>query len=130
LEVHLISDLQKSAMPAGFTDVRLDQDTEINFHAVGKLQPNWAVENVIAPQHVYDPKRVRISATVTGFSAEADSGMRISIRVPPSGLGTLAQSRESTSKQWFVGAVRPTLSLSPRRRCKGLLFRRREGGSA
>ena len=71
LEVHLISDLQKSAMPAGFTDVRLDQDTEINFHVVGKLQPNWAVENVIAPQHVYDPKRVRISATVTGFSAPA-----------------------------------------------------------
>ena len=70
------------------------------------------------------------SRTVTGFSAEADSGMRISIRVPPSGVGTLAQSRESTSKQWFVGAVRPTLSLSLRRRCKGLLFRRREGGSA
>ena len=35
------------------------------------MQPNWAVENVIAPQHVYDPKRVRISATVTGFSAPA-----------------------------------------------------------
>src|SRR5437762_986311 len=44
LEVHLISDLQKSGMPPGFTDLRLDQDTEINFHPVGKVQPNWAVE--------------------------------------------------------------------------------------
>ena len=71
LDVHLISDLQKSGMPPGFTDVRLDQDTDITFHPIGKVQPNWAVETVIAPQHVYDPKRVRISATVTGFSAPA-----------------------------------------------------------
>src|SRR6202051_123224 len=71
LDVHLISDLQKSAMPPGFTDVRLDQDTDITFHTIGKVQPNWAVETVIAPQHVYDPKRARISATVTGFSAPA-----------------------------------------------------------
>jgi Aerotolerance regulator N-terminal/von Willebrand factor type A domain len=71
LEVHLISDLQKSAMPPGFTDLRLDQDTDIVFHPVGKPQPNWAVETVIAPQHVYDPKRARISATVTAFSAPA-----------------------------------------------------------
>ena len=71
LDVHLVSDLQKSGMPPGFTDVRLDQDTDITFHPIGKVQPNWAVETVIAPQHVYDPKRVRISATVTGFSAPA-----------------------------------------------------------
>src|SRR3984893_3020441 len=71
LDVHLISDLQKSAMPPGFTDLRLDQDTDITFHPIGKVQPNWAVETVIAPQHIYDPKRVRISATVTGFSAPA-----------------------------------------------------------
>jgi hypothetical protein len=71
LDVHLISDLQKSSMPPGFTDLRLDQDTDLTFHSVGKLQPNWTVENVIAPQHVYDPKKVRISATVTGFSTPA-----------------------------------------------------------
>ena len=58
-------------MPPGFTDLRLDQDTDITFHPIGKAQPNWAVETVIAPQHVYDPKRARVSATVTGFSAPA-----------------------------------------------------------
>ncbi len=98
LEVHLISDLQKSALPA-FTDLRLDQDTDIVFHPVGKVQPNWAVENVIAPQHVYDPKRVRISATVTGFSTPAATrtvtllmnGKTIqskSVNVPENGRGS------------------------------------------
>ncbi|MBZ5631798.1 MAG: BatA domain-containing protein [Acidobacteriia bacterium] len=98
LDVHLISDLQKSAMPP-FTDVRLDQDTDITFHTVGKVQPNWAVETVIAPQHVYDPKRVRISATVTGFSAPAATrtvtllmnGKTIqskSVNVPENGRGS------------------------------------------
>ena len=99
LDVHLISDLQKSAMPA-FTDVRLDQDTDITFHPVGKVQPNWAVETVIAPQHVYDPKRARISATVTGFSAPAATrtvtllmnGKTIqskSVSVPENGRGSV-----------------------------------------
>ncbi|HSP68024.1 MAG TPA: BatA domain-containing protein [Bryobacteraceae bacterium] len=99
LEVHLISDLQKSGMPPGFTDLRLDEDTALNFHTVGKVQPNWAVETVIAPQHVYDPKRARISATVAGFSAPAATrtvtllmnGKTIqskSVNVPENGRGT------------------------------------------
>ena len=99
LDVHLISDLQKSAMPPGFTDVRLDQDTDITFHSIGKVQPNWAVETVIAPQHMYDPKQVRISATVTGFSAPAATrtvtllmnGKTIqskSVNVPENGRGS------------------------------------------
>jgi hypothetical protein len=99
LEVHLISDLQKSGMPPGFTDVRLDQDTDIVFHPIGKVQPNWAVETVIAPQHIYDPKRARISATVTGFSAPAATrtvtllmnGKTIqskSVNVPENGRGS------------------------------------------
>ncbi|HEY2843091.1 MAG TPA: BatA domain-containing protein [Bryobacteraceae bacterium] len=99
LEVHLISDLQKSGMPPGFTDLRLDQDTAIVFHPVGKVQPNWAVETVIAPQHVYDPKRARISATVAGFGAPAATrtvtllmnGKTLqskSVSVPENGRGT------------------------------------------
>src|SRR5579862_1874102 len=71
LEVHLISDLQKSAMPPGFTDLRLDDDTALIYDQIGKVQPNWAVENVnvLPSSHVYDPKRVRIQATIAGFAA-------------------------------------------------------------
>ncbi len=71
IELHLISDLQKSAMPPGFTDLRLAGDTTLILHSVGGEIPNWTVENVKAPTHVYDPKRVRIQATIAGFGAPA-----------------------------------------------------------
>ncbi len=71
IELHLVSDLQKTALPPGFTDLRLAGDTTLILHPVGGDMANWAVENVIAPTHVYDPKRVHISATVTGFDTPA-----------------------------------------------------------
>jgi hypothetical protein len=38
--VHLISDLQKSGMPPGFTDLRLDEEHRSQLpHTVGKVQP-------------------------------------------------------------------------------------------
>jgi hypothetical protein len=71
IEVHLISDLQKTALPPGFTDLRLAGDTTLILHPVGGEIPNWTVENVKAPTHVYDPKRVRIQATIAGFGTPA-----------------------------------------------------------
>ncbi|MBV8847025.1 MAG: hypothetical protein JO307_29810, partial [Bryobacterales bacterium] len=71
LDLHLISDLQKTAMPPGFADLRLDQDTSLILHPVGGEIPNWTVENVVAPRRVYDPKRVRVQATIAGFAAPA-----------------------------------------------------------
>jgi hypothetical protein len=71
IDVHLVSDLQKSAMPPGFTDLRLSGDTTLILHPVGGEIPNWTVENVKAPIHVYDPKRVRIQATIAGFGTPA-----------------------------------------------------------
>jgi hypothetical protein len=71
IDVHLVSDLQKTALPPGFTDLRLAGDTTLILHPVGGEIPNWTVENVKAPIHVYDPKRVRIQATIAGFGAPA-----------------------------------------------------------
>ena len=71
LDVHLVSDLQKTALPPGFTDLRLAGDTTLILHPVGGEIPNWTVENVKAPIHIYDPKRVRIQATITGFGTPA-----------------------------------------------------------
>ncbi len=71
IELHLVSDLQKSALPPGFTDLRLAGDTTLILHPVGGEIPNWAVENVKAPTHVYDPKRVHITATIAGFGTAA-----------------------------------------------------------
>jgi hypothetical protein len=71
LDLHLLSDLQKTAMPPGFADLRLDDDTTLIVHPVGGELPNWTVENVVAPRRVYDPKRVRVQATIAGFAAPA-----------------------------------------------------------
>ena len=71
LEVHLASDLQKSGMPPGFADLRLAPGTTLVFHPVGGPDKNWTVENVIAPRRVFDPKRVKIQATVAGFGTPA-----------------------------------------------------------
>ncbi len=71
LEVHLISDMQKSAMPPGFADLRLAPSTTLIFHPVGAPEKNWTVENVVAPRRVFDPKRVKIQATVAGFGTPA-----------------------------------------------------------
>ena len=71
LDVHLASDLQKSAMPPGFADLRVNPGTTLFFHPVGDPAPNWAVENVVAPRRVYDPKRVRLQATIAGYGTPA-----------------------------------------------------------
>jgi hypothetical protein len=72
LEVHLISDLQKSAQPPGFADLRLDPSTTLVFHQMGKPAANFAVENVVAPPRIFDPKKVRVQATVASFAAPDD----------------------------------------------------------
>lgn len=69
IEAHLISDLQKSAMPPGFTDLRLEADTSLKLHPIGAVQPNWAVETVNAPARLYDPAQAKIAITVAGFNA-------------------------------------------------------------
>lgn len=71
LEVHLASDMQKSAMPPGFADLRLNPGTTLVFHPVGGPEKNWTLENVVAPRRVYDPKRVKLEATVAGFGTPA-----------------------------------------------------------
>jgi hypothetical protein len=71
VELHVISDLQKSAMPPGFIDMRLNQDTTLILHPVGGELPNWTVENVFVNPRIYDPKRFRIQATIAGFDTPA-----------------------------------------------------------
>jgi Aerotolerance regulator N-terminal/von Willebrand factor type A domain len=71
IEVHLASDLQNSAKPPGFADLRLAPGTTLVFHAVGGAANNWTVENVVAPRRVFDPKRVKIQAIVAGFGTPA-----------------------------------------------------------
>jgi hypothetical protein len=72
LEVHFISDMQKSSLPPAFADLRLGGDTNLIFHSVAdSKEPNWLVESVIAPGKIYDPKKVRVQAVIAGVGTEA-----------------------------------------------------------
>ena len=67
LEVHFVSDMQKSSLPPAFADLRLGGDTKLVFHSVAdSKEPNWMVESVTAPAKIYDPKKVRVQAVIAG----------------------------------------------------------------
>jgi Aerotolerance regulator N-terminal/von Willebrand factor type A domain len=73
LDVHLFSDMQQTGMPASFNDLRLNADVKLEPHPVVKKQePNFAVENVVAPRRVFDNKKVRVLATVAGYGTRKD----------------------------------------------------------
>jgi len=72
VEAHLFSDMQKTSLPPGFIDLRLAENTKLVLHpVVDKREPNWAVESVIAPRAIYDPKKARVQATIAGYGTEA-----------------------------------------------------------
>jgi hypothetical protein len=72
LEVHLFSDMQKSALPASFGDLQLAANTRLVLHPVASgREPNWAVESVSAPHRVNDPRKARVQATIAGYGTPA-----------------------------------------------------------
>ncbi|MBV8830483.1 MAG: BatA and WFA domain-containing protein [Acidobacteriaceae bacterium] len=74
LSVHLVSDMQQSGMPASFRDLQLGSHTSLSLHPIGPANaPNWAVESVTTPAHVYDAKRNRLTAIVSGWKTAAST---------------------------------------------------------
>ena len=72
IELHLISDMQKSAMPASFAELALPANVSLVLHPVVKdAVPNWTVESVNAPGQVWDPKKARVQVVVAGFGTPA-----------------------------------------------------------
>src|ERR1035437_8243000 len=65
IELHLFSDMQKSAMPASFAELALPANVSLVLHPVAKnAVPNWTVESVNAPGQVWDPKKTRVQVVV------------------------------------------------------------------
>ena len=76
IDLHLFSDMQRTAMPANFADVLLPSNVTLSLHPAvrGAAPPNWTVESVEAPAALPDPKdlkRSRVKAVVAGFSTPA-----------------------------------------------------------
>jgi hypothetical protein len=73
LNVHFISDMQQTSMPANFSDLAVGPHTALHFHCIGgDRAPNWAVETVTAPE-LYDPAHTRVTATIAGWDTPAAS---------------------------------------------------------
>jgi Aerotolerance regulator N-terminal/von Willebrand factor type A domain len=76
IELHLFSDMQRTAMPANFADMVLPANVSLVLQPVAKgaASPNWTVESVNAPAALSDPKdpkRSRVQAVVAGFGTPA-----------------------------------------------------------
>ena len=76
IDLHLFSDMQRTAMPANFADMVLPSNATLVLHAVAKgtAPPNWTVESINAPAELADSKdskRSRVQAVVAGFGTPA-----------------------------------------------------------
>jgi hypothetical protein len=100
VEAHVFSDMQKSEMPSNFADLRLAEGIVLMPHSLAKKrEPNFTIENVKAPRHVYGGGKVRVLVTVAGFGTERATrrvslmlnGREVdskSVEVPPNGRAT------------------------------------------
>jgi len=72
IELHFFSDMQKSSMPANFSELALPVNVSLVLHPVVKeAVANWTVESVNAPGQVWDPKKARVQAVIAGFGTPA-----------------------------------------------------------
>jgi hypothetical protein len=70
VELHVISDMQNSEMPANFADLKLGEGVKLVAHAVDKPAGNWTVESVRAPRRVYNSAKSKVQATISGFNTQ------------------------------------------------------------
>ncbi len=92
VEVHLITDLQRSSMPVRFQDLVLPESAELAVHDVsGGASDNWALESVKGATRLYGESAPRLEATVASHSDEPAS-KTVSLLVD--GVAVGSQQRE------------------------------------
>ena len=72
IDLHLFSDMQRTAMSDNFADAVLPSNVKLTLHGFAKdaASPNWTVESVSAPAEVTDPKdtaKSRVQVVVAGM---------------------------------------------------------------
>lgn len=81
VEVHIVSDLQRSAMPSRFQDLVLPGQARLTLHDVsGGDSTNWAIDGVKGSTRIYGEERPRLEVTVASFS-DADVAKTVSLGV-------------------------------------------------
>ena len=72
IELHLFSDIQRTAMPGSFGEMALPGNVSLVLHPGARgPEPNWTVESVNAPGEVFDPKKSRVQAVISGYHTPA-----------------------------------------------------------
>jgi hypothetical protein len=72
IELHLFSDIQRSAMSGSFGEMALPGNVSLVLHPEARSpEPNWTVESVNAPGEVFDPKKSRVQAVISGYHTPA-----------------------------------------------------------
>jgi hypothetical protein len=76
IELHLVSDMQRSSVAPSFSEMALPDTVTLVLHPVVKgVVPNWTVESVTAPAQLWgnprDGKPLRVQAVVTGYATAA-----------------------------------------------------------
>lgn len=72
IELHLFSDMQRSAVPGNFADMVMPAGVRLHLHPVAtQTEPNWTVSSVDAPTQIADPKLARVRAVISGFNTPA-----------------------------------------------------------
>ena len=92
IDLHLFSDMQRTAMPANFADMVLPNTVTLTLHPAvnSAAPPNWTVESVDAPAELSDPKdpkRSRVVAVVAGFGTP-DATKTVSLVVNGKAIAT------------------------------------------
>lgn len=88
LDIHVYSDFQKTAMPAGFAELSLPPGARLTLHPVAdRALPNWAVESVSAPRRVEQNQKARVQAVIAGHGTE-EAALRVSLLVRGANLET------------------------------------------
>ena len=74
LNVHLVSDMQQTSMPADFRNLTAGPNVSLHLHSVenGK-RPNWSVESVDVPAIVDGTSPLRLTAVIAGWSTKQAS---------------------------------------------------------
>jgi hypothetical protein len=74
IQLHLFSDMQRSNMPANFSDMVTPGNVSIVLHRIGAdSTPNWTVESVDVPSQLVDPKKASLRAIIAGHQTPAAS---------------------------------------------------------
>lgn len=72
IELHLFSDMQRSALASNLSEMTLPHTVTFVPHRIGEgAEPNWALESVAAPARVWNPRGAHVTAVVRGFGTPA-----------------------------------------------------------